>query len=142
MLGRKEVTDALRAMFMGPAGRPTVPVGSSQVSTGAIANMLGMLAQQAAEAFEPETEGEALPSYLLNERGEAVVDPALPEARAEALMSRLNEAAAMRSLTSARLRRRPLRSYGEAVGQFDEDADLVDFDELFREQMTTLGLGS
>ena len=105
IINRPEIIQALMAMALGPAGRTHIPVGGGepsapgepaeppvQVPVGAITNVLGTLANQAGSdlnAAEPQ-QGESVPSYLLGESGEFLVDPAVPEERAQLVLELLN----------------------------------------------------
>jgi hypothetical protein len=95
VLNRPEILQSLMAMIMGPAGRPNVPVGGNPVPVGAFANLIGNLANQAAAEYNATAvhEGESIPTYLLNESGDFLVDPAVPEERAAVLLSMLQQAA-------------------------------------------------
>jgi hypothetical protein len=95
VLNRPEILQSLMAMIMGPVGRPNVPVGGNPVPLGAFANLIGSLANQAAAEYNAIAahEGESIPTYLLNESGDFLVDPAVPEERAGLLLSMLNQAA-------------------------------------------------
>jgi len=94
MLFRPEVLQALMAMIMGGAGRPNIMVGNTPVPPGAVANTIAALANQAAAEYNAVAPGgEPVPRYLLDERGEFLCDPAVPEERAMILVQRLNEAA-------------------------------------------------
>ena len=105
LLSRPEIIQALMAMALGPAGRTHIPVGGEPaapgkpaeppvpVPVGAIANVIGTLANQAGSdlnAAEPQ-QGESVPSYLLGEGGEFLVDPAVPEERAQLVIGLLNK---------------------------------------------------
>lgn len=107
IINRPEIVQALMAMALGPAGRTHIPVGGGEpadpgapaepptpVPVGAIANVIGTLANQAGSdlnAAEPP-QGESVPSYLLGESGEFLVDPAVPEERARLVLELLNGA--------------------------------------------------
>jgi len=94
MLSRPEVFQALMAMIMGGAGSPNMMVGSTSVPSAAVANTIAALANQAAAEYNAVAPGgEAVPRYLLDERGEFLCDPAVPEQRAAVLVRRFNEAA-------------------------------------------------
>lgn len=85
LLQRPEVLQSLGAMAMGPAGRTTIPVGSAQtpVPTSAFTNLLGLLANRAADeqaAFSDGSESDL--RYLMDDTGEWVADPAESEQRA------------------------------------------------------------
>ena len=94
---RPETLKALTSMAMGPMGRSQVPVGGTQVPVSAFANMLGVLANQAAAEQHRLTAGEAsgMPAYLVDATGEAIGDPLDSVSRAEVLFTRLTEAAAL-----------------------------------------------
>lgn len=95
VLNRPEILQSLMAMIMGPAGRPNIPVGGNPVPVGAFANLIGALANTAAAEYNATAaqEGESIPTYLLNESGDFLVDPAVPEERAGLLLSMLNQSA-------------------------------------------------
>jgi hypothetical protein len=90
-----KVTQAVLGMALGPAGRQNVNVGGAPVPLGAFANLLGQLAERAAAEYHQAGIGEAtgIPSYLLDESGEFIGDPADPVQRAEVLLQRLADAA-------------------------------------------------
>ena len=96
MLQRPEVMQSLGALAMGPAGRPTVPVGSAQtpVPTNAIASMLGLLLNRAVDEQAALSDGsESDLGYLTNTAGEWVVDPSESDQRAALIYELLNAAA-------------------------------------------------
>jgi hypothetical protein len=100
LLGRREFAQALAAMGMGTLGRQTIPVGSAQtpVPTSAFANLLGVLANRAADEQAALSDGgESDLRYLTNDVGEWVADPADHEERAEHLASLLDLAEDERS---------------------------------------------
>jgi len=85
LLQRPEVMRSLGAMAMGSAGRTTIPVGSAQtpIPTSAFANLLGLLANRAADEQAALSDGsESDLRYLTDDAGEWVVDPAESEQRA------------------------------------------------------------
>jgi len=95
LINRPEILQGLLAMATGRAGRSTVQAGRKSAPAGAIANLLGVLANQAAaehHAIAAET-GEGVPGYLLDDAGEFIVDPAVPEERAALLLNMLDQAA-------------------------------------------------
>ncbi|HEX6749584.1 MAG TPA: hypothetical protein VF092_19975 [Longimicrobium sp.] len=124
-LFRPETLQALLAMALGNAGRGEVPVGDTPVPVGAFANLIGVLAGQAGAelpAADPGGDGggdggngsgEDYPAYLAGPGGAPMVDPAVPEERAAALLHHLARAEAMEA------------AYGEAddedYGEDDED---------------------
>jgi hypothetical protein len=93
-----QMLQSLVSMLLGQAGRQNIPVGRTQVPAPAFANLLGVLANQAASeasaAAAQDVGGESVPRYLQNYAGEAVGDPAIPEHRAYALLELLQEAQA------------------------------------------------
>lgn len=91
LLARPEVQQALLSMLLGGAGRRSIPVGSTPVPVGAFANTLGVLANQAAVEYAERVPmaSEGTPAYLMNFAGEALADPAVPEARAARLIELL-----------------------------------------------------
>ncbi len=94
MLSSPVVFQALMAMLMGGDGRPNLIVGNTPFPPGAVANTIAALANQAAAEYNAVAPGgEAVPRYLLDERGEFLCDPAVPEQRAAVLVERFNEAA-------------------------------------------------
>jgi len=96
-----QVLQALLAMAIGSAARQNVQVGDVQVPTGAFANMLGVLGNQAAQQsptldlpvspVTPPDAGESIPAYLMDSEGNLIADPVLPEARAMALFNLLQQ---------------------------------------------------
>lgn len=90
---RPETMQALLAMILGQLGRSNIPVGNTPVPVSAFPNLLGTLANQAQTehiAARPTTR-EDIPEYLRTYAGEAMVDPAVAEARAGALYELLQE---------------------------------------------------
>jgi hypothetical protein len=69
-------------------------VGGTPVPPAAFANLLGVLANRAAAEYNAlvTPSGEDIPRYLLDANGEFVVDPAVPEERAAALLALLEQA--------------------------------------------------
>src|SRR5205823_265104 len=75
------------SMGMGALGKPNVSVGGSPVPLTAFTNLLSILAGRAEAEYNEaiaSTRGNA-PRYMQDYAGEAKGDPAIPEARAEAL---------------------------------------------------------
>ena len=130
---RPETLQALISMLMGQAGRQSIPVGNMQVPLGGFANLLGVLANQAAAEYDAASMrgygGEALPRYLENYAGESYGDPAIPEHRAAALLellaeSNLEQDEAVPYVPAARY-----QSY-ESNPELDEMYDAMDLAEL------------
>jgi len=95
LLQRPEVLQALSSMVLGSAGRGTVAVGSSQtpVPVGAIANLIGSLANQASAEASMHSDGaERALQYMMDESGEFVGDPSLDRDRAARVWDLLNAA--------------------------------------------------
>ena len=125
LLNRPEIIQALMAMLMGPAGRSHVPVGGTAVPVGAVANLVGTLANQAAAEHNAAVawEGESSQGWLLDARGEFLVDPAVPEERAERLLQ----------LLQTPVQPRPSPRVRAAGARYESDPDVSDdqiFDEL------------
>lgn len=90
MLSRPEIMQGLSSMLLGGLGSGQVQVGHTQVPTGAIANLLGVLSNRALAEFNAvmPSRGQEFPNYLINRNGEFVVnDPANPEDQADALLA-------------------------------------------------------
>ena len=88
-------------MALGPAGKRQMNVAGMPVPVAAFANLLGVLANQAAAEHHVAGAGEptgtpayltGTPAYLLDENGEAIGDPFDATSRAEVLLSRLETA--------------------------------------------------
>lgn len=99
-LQRPETQQALAALRLGPMGRPSIPMGPQQlpVPTGAFAQLVGHLAQQAAGAVparQGEDEGEAI-AFMADDEGGFFGDPASAGDRAARLWDMMNEAQAER----------------------------------------------
>ncbi|MEA2561103.1 MAG: hypothetical protein QOH06_2607 [Acidobacteriota bacterium] len=124
---RPETLQALLSMTMGGAGRRQVPVGGTPVPAGAFANLLGVLANQAAAEYHQTIAGESAgtPMYLLDGAGEFVGDPADPASRAEVLMLRLAEADALEAAESAEAYD---DAYDEAYDESDEQWELAELE--------------
>ena len=89
------LVSSLLSLTMGANGAATVPVGGggTQVPVGAMMNLVGTLANQAAEdadAILLTSEADSAPEYLLNESGCVSCDPAVASQRADAVMRLLN----------------------------------------------------
>jgi hypothetical protein len=143
LLQRPETMHALAALNLGSAGRSSVRVGAAQtpIPVGAIANLIGTLAQQAA-AEAAAGDGEAEPAYMIGESGDYMGDPASPRDRAAAVWNALNNAQAERVVEAfhqARAAPAGRRQY-EAVGDwgpgealFDAEMDMVELSEAVDE---------
>ncbi|MFN2397742.1 MAG: hypothetical protein ABR543_03705 [Gemmatimonadaceae bacterium] len=87
---------SLLALVMGAHGRPSVPVGEkgTEVPVGAMMNLVGTLANRAAEDAEEllSSRRDATPAYLLDDEGCVLCDPAVPSQRADALLRVLAQA--------------------------------------------------
>ena len=94
VMTRPQTMQALLSMAMGKAGTPNVRVHDTPVPPAAIANLLGMLANNAAAEYHQAVAGElsGTPRYLLDEAGELVCDPVDPNARAQVLLELFQEA--------------------------------------------------
>jgi hypothetical protein len=79
------------SMMLGPAGAPSVQVGSTPVNVGAFGNLLSVLAGRAASEYNASLArpSEAAPGYFRDYAGEAVGDAAVPAQRADALFELL-----------------------------------------------------
>jgi hypothetical protein len=90
---RPETMQALMSMFMGPMGKPNIPVGPAQtpVPVGAFSNLLGVLTNQAAAEYNASVSAAngRPPAYMTDYAGEAKGDPAVAEDRAQALLELL-----------------------------------------------------
>lgn len=80
---------SLLALIMGSSGKTSVPVGTgTEVPVGAMMNLVGVLANRAAEDAESilEDQQDGTPAYLFDESGCLSCDPAIPSHRADALL--------------------------------------------------------
>ncbi len=120
---RPEVLQGLLAMALGSSGKRNTRIGAQSVPSGAIANLLGVLANRATEEYNAAMsyEGESIPSYLLDAEGEFVVDPAVPEARAAVVWGLLEQAAWERAMNA--------EADDEDDEWYDEDASDDEEDE-------------
>lgn len=87
-LSRPEVSQSLRSLAMGGAGRRNVNVGGQSVPIGAITNLLGQLLERVQAEMHGFSVGETsgTPAYLLDDAGEYVVDPTDPAQRADRVL--------------------------------------------------------
>lgn len=103
VMRRPETRQALGALGLGALGRRDIPVGSAQtpVPVGAITNLIGQLANQAAAEAAALSDGaESTLHYMTDDAGEYVGDPASEQERAARLWELLNEAQAERLLSA------------------------------------------
>lgn len=133
---RPETLQALIAMLMGQAGRQSIPVGNTQVPVGGFANLLGVLANQAAAEYNAASmhayAGENLPDYLRNYAAETNGDPAIPEHRAAVLLELLHESDLKHDDAFPSISPESYRSY-ESDSEIDEMYDAMDLVEMYRE---------
>jgi hypothetical protein len=96
-LARPEVSQALRSMALGSAGRRSVDLGGRSIPTGAITNLLGQLLERAEEEMHAHSVGQTsgTPAYLLDDAGEYLVDPSDPLQRADLVLELFAEADAL-----------------------------------------------
>jgi len=122
VLTRPEVLRALTAMVMGPAGNPNARAGGTEVPVAAIANLIGSLAQQAAEEYRVATNGagEELPDYLADDVGNLRCDPTSSEERAAVLYE---------LLLSDPTPRESLEPVSDRFGETDWDDDAYEWEE-------------
>jgi hypothetical protein len=83
---------SLLALALGSHGKASIPIapGGQTVQPGPLMSLLGQLAGQAAsDADQLLWESEETPEYLLNQEGEYVVNPVVPEDHADALYEAL-----------------------------------------------------
>lgn len=115
LLSRPETTQALLAMLMGGAGKPSVAVGARAVPATAFANAIAELASETAAAWSG-TPRQATSDYLLDDAGDPRGDIYNPSARAALLLSDLADVADSESLDDEA----PLPLRGHAA--FDDEA--------------------
>lgn len=127
---RPETLQALMSMFMGPMGRPNIPVKGTPVPAGAFSNLLGVLANQAASEYNASLArvNGSVPEYLRDYAGEAKGDPAISEHRAEALyeLLRNGEMESESSETGESAEYESLESEMEAVNQEYDALELLE----------------
>lgn len=139
LLQRPETIQALAALNLGAAGRPTIPVGAAQtpVPVSAVANVVKELADQASNEAAGLADGsEAELQYMVDATGEFVGDPASERERAARVWELLNEAQAERVLSSFAAglpTRRPREAYDEADQQEADFYDALDLAEVYVE---------
>lgn len=123
-LSRPEVSQTLRSLTMGSAGRHNVNVGGRSVPVGAITNLLGQLLERAEAEMHAFSVGETsgTPAYLLDDAGEYLVDPTDPEQRADLILELFAQADALEAETE-----RPVEViYVEADDPWDDYDELED----------------
>lgn len=123
LLFRPEVLEALIAMTLGQAGRQHVRLGNDSVPVAAFANLLGVLANQAAVEYNAKVrpDGEGIPEYLLDSEGEFKCDIAVPEERANLLAEMLQAHPARQPSSESDDRVDDLHSWAFANGHADDD---------------------
>lgn len=87
-----DVLKSLLALALGSLGKQAIPVGQGdqKVQVGAVMNMLNALTAQATtDADELLRDRQDLSAYLRDSEGEFMVDPSVPEERAQALYATL-----------------------------------------------------
>jgi hypothetical protein len=129
LLSRPEVLQALTSMMLGPAGRRQVPVGGTPVPVASFANLLGVLANQAAAEHHLIVAGESAgtPSYLLDNTGEAIGDPFDPVSRAEVLLMRLAGAEAIEATEATEA----TKSWSGSLSEADLWPNALEVEEAF-----------
>lgn len=124
-MNRPEIQQALGAMRLGPMGRPTIPVGSTQtpVPTGQFAQMLSQLLGQAAQEWtEAAGDTEAAELDFMRDGDSFAGDPANPSDRASRLWTMLNAA------QSERLDEAIYFETEQAAYEYESDSDFNDDD--------------
>jgi hypothetical protein len=85
---------SLLALVLGSSGKSSIPVGNTgaEVPVGAMMNLVGVLANRAAEDAEQilAARQDGTPAYLLDQDGCLTCDPAVPSHRADALLRLLS----------------------------------------------------
>lgn len=78
-------------MALGPLGRKNVPVGETPIPLGAFANLIGVLAANAASEYNAAVDSahEGVPSYLVDSDGNLKCDLTEPHERAQVLWETL-----------------------------------------------------
>lgn len=91
LLANPQVQQALMSLLMGSAGRQSVRIAGESVPVGAIASTIEVLAREAAAEHSALQPGETASSYLLDDYGEFLVDPASQEERAALIYELIEE---------------------------------------------------
>jgi hypothetical protein len=129
-------------MALGQVGKQSIPVAGTQVPVSAIANLIGTLANQAAEEHHALQAymGESDFSYLLNAEGLPIVDIASPEQRASVVANLLQQESIQqlrRQPTPQRVRYSPesTRAYYQLESQeeIDHYYDMLDLASFYEE---------
>jgi hypothetical protein len=140
LINNPKMLQAVAAQMLPKIGRKSIPVGrnKTRVPVGAFMNLLGMLTNKAAAEMNALGTGtQETPNYLIDQEGELLCDPAVPEERARVLWKLLEE---------ADREEQPLYGYPgyEYVPEFlepeeyyleDEFEDIDDDDEEFYDEM-------
>jgi hypothetical protein len=129
-LRRPETQQALAALRLGQMGRPDIPVGPQQmpVPTGAFAQLLGHLSQQAAGAAptpQSEDESEAF-AFMTDGDGEFYGDPASAGDRAARLWDMMNDAQAERLIETLEY-----EAWSDDEQTYDADGEYLDADSEY-----------
>jgi glycosyltransferase involved in cell wall biosynthesis len=133
-LSRPETLEALNAMLLGQAGKRHVRVAGTPVPVAAFSELIESLANRASAeyaAVAPSAEQE-IPEYLLDQEGELICDPAVPEERADALLELLGQQVMMESMDDEELEYEDFDDYDEEEELDFEDDDYdeeEDYDE-------------
>jgi hypothetical protein len=127
MLSKPNVMKILTAIAAGQAGQKSFRIAGRSVPVGAIPNVISTLANQVAEEYQAiaPLDGEAFPEYLLDADGEFLVDPAVPEERAQLVMELLEEDSWLASMD-------------EDDEEEDVDDDFTDKEEGYDRQLEEL----
>lgn len=137
LLANPQVQRSLLALLMGSAGRQSIRIAGESVPVGALASTLEVYARAAAEehaALQPYSETAS--SYLLDDYGEFLVDPASQEERA-ALIYELVEEENRALLDSAdnAIEQSSRQYFRDKLEQFyQEEADLYFLEDEFEEE--------
>ena len=137
LINRPEVQQALLAMIMGPAGTRNVSAGDTPVPVAAVANTLGVLANQAAAEYHQVVSGEGggTPLYVLDNAGEFVCDVANPVERAGVVLTRFAAAdAAERATAEDEDAAEDEESYFDAVAELNALYDELELAEMAEEE--------
>jgi hypothetical protein len=137
LINRPEVQQALLAMVMGQAGARNVSAGDTPLPVAAVANTVGVLANQAAAEYHRVVSGEGggTPLYLLDNVGEFVCDVANPAGRAEVVLARFAAAdAAERVAAEDEDRAEDENSHFDALAELNVLYDELELAELAEEE--------
>jgi hypothetical protein len=133
---RPETLQALMSMFMGPLGKPNIPVGPAKtpVPVGAFSNLLGVLTNQAAAEYNASVSAASgkVPAYMTDYAGEAKGDPAVAEHRAQALLELFQGAdAAQESAESSEASYESYESFESEMEAMNQEYDEMELMEMF-----------